>query len=62
VKTCNDEIKLTLGAENIINIGYFCWNGTKPFIRIYRIRKQDNNHVLVYESEHTQNSRNVVWK
>jgi len=41
---------------------FFFWHTTSPFLRFYRIRKENNQPILVYEGEHVPNSRNPNWK
>lgn len=62
VKSCNDTIKIVFAAEKVHDTRFWFWHCTNPFLRIYRLRKDDANPVLVYETEQLDNNLKPVWK
>jgi hypothetical protein len=44
---------MKLSAEDIMDTRFWFWHTTSPFIRLYRLRKDDPHPVLVYETEFT---------
>ncbi|CAK86273.1 unnamed protein product (macronuclear) [Paramecium tetraurelia] len=62
VKQCNDEVEITVSGQNLPDTRFWFWHGANPFLRFYRLRKDDTNPVLVYESEFIKDSSNPTWK
>ncbi|CAD8052802.1 unnamed protein product [Paramecium sonneborni] len=62
VKSCNDELIITLSGQSIPETRFWFWHGTCPFLRFYRLRKDDNNPVLVYETEFAKDTTQPLWK
>lgn len=48
VKTCNDDISFQIYGSQIVDDKFWFWEGTNPFLRFYRLRKDDITPVLVY--------------
>lgn len=53
---------MKLGCTNVVDTRFWFWHTTSPFLRFYRLRKDDPHPVLVYETEHIDNNRNPIWK
>lgn len=53
---------VTLGANKLPDTRFFFWHTTNPFLRFFRIRKENNQPILVYEGEYVSNNRNPNWK
>ncbi|CAD8151829.1 unnamed protein product [Paramecium octaurelia] len=62
VKHCNDDLEITVSGQNIPDTRIGFWHGACPFLRFYRLRKDDSNPILVYESEFIKDSSNPTWK
>ncbi|KAM3138201.1 hypothetical protein pb186bvf_009664 [Paramecium bursaria] len=62
VKDCADQVTLHLRGNDIIETRFWFWHSTNPFLRFYRLRKDDPNPVLVYETEQVLNNKNPVWQ
>ena len=48
-------------AEKIQDTRFFFWHSTNPFVRLYRMRRDDPSPILVYETEPNMNQLNPVW-
>ncbi|CAD8067375.1 unnamed protein product [Paramecium primaurelia] len=62
VKQCNDELEITVSGQNLPDTRFWFWHGACPFLRFYRLRKDDSNPILVYETEFIKDSSNPTWK
>ncbi|CAD8081247.1 unnamed protein product [Paramecium sonneborni] len=62
VKQCKDDLEITISGQNILDTRFWFWRGACPFLRFYRLRKDDSNPILVYETEYIKDSSNPVWK
>ena len=55
VKNSNDDIDIKLGASKIPDTRHMFWHCTSPFLRLYRLRKDDTTPVLVHQTEEIKN-------
>ncbi|CAD8087146.1 unnamed protein product [Paramecium sonneborni] len=62
VKQCNDDLEITVSGQNLPDTRFWFWRGACPFLRFYRLRKDDCNPILVYETEFIKDTSNPSWK
>ncbi|CAD8190196.1 unnamed protein product [Paramecium octaurelia] len=62
VRMINDKIVMQISADNLPNTRFLPWHSTSPFYRLYRIRKDTNQSLLVYESEPIKCNLKPIWK
>ncbi|CAD8090802.1 unnamed protein product [Paramecium primaurelia] len=62
VRIINDKIIMQISADNLPDTRFLPWHSTSPFFRLYRIRKDTNQSLLVYESEPIKSNLKPIWK
>ena len=62
VQLINDQINMKLRGTRIADTKFWFWNKTCPFLRFYRLRKDDNRPILVYETEYANQTTEPSWK
>ncbi|CAK75399.1 unnamed protein product (macronuclear) [Paramecium tetraurelia] len=61
IKQIKDEIILTLSAHDIKETRFLFWHGTCPQLRFYRYIMDDNNPVLIHETEFAKKTTQPKW-
>jgi hypothetical protein len=61
VASCNALIRMHLSAERVKDTRFWFWHTSNPFLRFYRMRRDDSIPVLVHETECVKNNLNPVW-
>jgi len=61
---CNDEVRIVFAVKKIQNPHCMSWlfGNLNPFLRLYRVRGDDKNPILVYETEAVKSQKDVRFK
>ncbi|CAD8133561.1 unnamed protein product [Paramecium octaurelia] len=62
VEQTKEDILLTLSGHNVKETRFWFWHGTSPQLKFYRYIMDDNNPVLIYETNFAKNTTQPTWK